>query len=181
MSAIPDYLTSITEIFDKLSRGYHISNADFSLYPELSKYEKCYSEVFEKIGYQLVAHERGFYYFGTDNDKIKVKCGTMAVFIFFLIDFLQNQGKDPYSEIMEAEFRENQLILDLSNSYKDKMKDMGLNDSEDEFKKAIKQLSIYGFASKKDFTFRFLPPIARFLDSCIEIGKKQNDTELEGV
>ena len=179
---IPEELRNITEIFTKLSKGYHISKVDYDLYPELCEYQDYYDEIFEKIGFKLSSHSSGFYYFESGKNSINTNGKVMALFIFFFVDFLANKNKDPYSSIIDDSFNIDSLQKDLIERYIDQIKLAGLNNAKsDFFDKAIKQFTQYGFAASEDGILRFKPPITRFLDTCIEIGKvkKQKAESIE--
>ena len=171
---IPEHMKKITEIFEGLSKGYHISNQDFNLYHELCEYEEQYREVFQKLGFELTVHEKGFYYFESRKSSLTANAKRMSLFIFFLTDLLANKGEDPYYNILHGDFNQESLIEDLVQGYAKEMKQAGYVDPERDFRNTLTQFKQYGFVSLSGSLFRFRPPISRFLDSCMVLGEQDS-------
>ena len=103
----------------------------------------------------------------------------MAVFVFILMEFLANQGEAVEQGIITKTFALEELPHLKSDRYRTYMKEAGIEDEED-LVNVVNNLERYGFAQKKQGSFRFRAPIYRFFDVCHRILKLDDDSQSGG-
>ena len=90
MKALPHLST----LFTQLTRGCHLSPEDEPCFSALSADFGAYAEYFEPLGFQLIRHEREFFFFApSDPEKVPETLPRIAVFAFILVDHAANQGQ----------------------------------------------------------------------------------------
>ena len=160
-------LERLPEIFDRLRLGGHICPEDGALYYVLRDDFESYRDAFDVLGFQLTAHERGFYYFVASGDLGK-EASQMAVFFFVLVDALGNEGKNVRKEIFEAEHSLDDLPHFRLDSHAQCLSEVGVHDRDD-LETVVKRLARYGFVDIGHADrFRFRTPAWRFIDLCHE-------------
>lgn len=164
----PASLPHLREIFDLLRRGRHIAEADADVYWALKDNLDKYVAFFDQLGFTLTAHGRGFYYFHepvTFSDRSR----RMAVFMFVLIEHLADHGESIEDTLLSHTFRVEDLPHFTSDRYRGYMKEAGIADSAD-LLNVLRGMELLGFVRREDDSaLRFLRPIYRFLDLCLEM------------
>lgn len=56
-------LPHLEDVFEALRRGRHLALRDGELYEAVNKHQEAFTDLFARLGFQLVRHQRDFYYF----------------------------------------------------------------------------------------------------------------------
>lgn len=171
-------LPNLKEVFDRLRRGRHICAEDGVLYHALRDNTSAFSDLFKQLGFRLENHPKEFYYFHGEGD-LSETTSRMAVFVFILMEFLANQGEAVEQGIITKTFALEELPHLKSERYRTYMKEAGIEDEED-LVNVVNNLERYGFAQKKQSSFRFRAPIYRFFDVCHRILKLDENAQTVG-
>ena len=172
----PSSLPHLREIFDLLRRGQHICEADAEYYWALKESFDKYAAFFDQLGFSLVAHGRGFYYFHelvTFSDRSR----RMAIFMFILVEHLADRGEAIEETLLSRLFRNDDLPHFRSDRYRGYMKEADIA-GEADLNNVLRGMELLGFLKREDdATFRFQRPIYRFLDLCLEVLNEAEPTE----
>ncbi len=163
-------------IYTKLREGTHLS-ADspdqFPLYKELEQHRESYTHLFALLGYELVYHPDGFFYFIYPDSVTGQSLTTsrkVALLIYTLVDFLQDNNFDPANTI-SSESIELRLIDDTRNHYSDLYTQADLA-TMDAVTNLLEWMARRGFCQfVSDERVRFLKPVARFLEAAEELAE----------
>ena len=94
-------LPYLMRIFDELRRGKHLAEGDGPHVHALREQVESYVRLFDALGFSLVQHSRGFFYFAGDaSGNVTEQAGRMAVFTFILVESLADQGKQVEETLM---------------------------------------------------------------------------------
>ena len=167
-------LERLPEIFDRLRLGGHICPEDGAIYYQLRSDFESYRAAFETLGFELAAHERGFYYFVASGELGK-EASQMAVFFFVLVDALGNEGQNVREAVFEGEHTIDDLPHFRLESHRQCLSEVDIHDRDD-LETIVKRLARYGFAELRTADrFRFRPPAWRFVDLCYEAADAQEE------
>ncbi len=160
-----------------LSSGYHLSKDDFDLYHDLQNHETEYESLFEALGYKLKSDHRGFYYFLPPGAQPALNKTTrkMALIIFLMVEHLADDGRDPLSEVRDGEYELGKLAASLWEKDPDLLREGGLSSEEEVTNCLSKSFTKLGFAHAEGTMFRFRTPVVRFLDLCMELGRREKN------
>ncbi len=158
----------IREAFEKLRSGCHLSIEDGECYRALADNEKDFTSLFASLGFALINHRRGFFYFkgGSGYSSFGSK---VAVFFFILVEWISDSG----GQVEEYLFNRLTMTSDLPHlkrdRYKQYMADAGI-ETEDSLGNLLKRMERLGFIRfQSEGIFRFKNPSYRLLDLCSEI------------
>ncbi len=170
-------LPKLKPIFHQLLGGYHLSTDDFDLYHDMQDHETEYDCLFAALGYELKSDQRGFYYLLPENDPVmNATTRKMALLVFLLVEYFADEGRDPVAMITTGTHEVPVLAAALWENGGDLLAEGGLG-SEDAVEKCFaNSFTSLGFAQADGNVMRFRPPIARFLDVCMEFGRSDTDT-----
>lgn len=161
-------LPHLRKIFDLLRRGRHICEADAEYYWALKDNFDKYAAFFDQLGFSLMAHGRGFYYFHelvTFSDRAR----RMAVFMFILVEHLADHGEAIEETLLSRLFRIEDLPHFRSDRYRGYMKESDIA-TEADLNNVLRGMELLGFLKREDdASFRFQRPVYRFLDLCLEV------------
>ncbi len=157
------------ELFDKLRSGRHLSAEDGPLYLALRTDYGTYRALFAALGFDLVEHERGFYYFRSSEDLGK-EATQLAVFVFVLVEAWGDAGKDLETTALDPA---GQALADLPHLTREGWRRcMAEADSAtpEDLARIVQRLERLGFAEAVgEDRFRFRAPVWRFFDLCLEV------------
>lgn len=159
----------LPELFDKLRSGRHLSADDGPLYLALRADFAAYRALFEAIGFDLVEHERGFYFFRSTEDLGK-EATQLAVFFFVLLEAWGDAGKDLHAATFDPA---GHAVSDLPHmtldSWRRCMAEAGVS-TDEELGKLVQRMDRLGFTAwLSGDRFRFRSPAWRFFDLCAEV------------
>ena len=167
-------LPHLKQIFDDLRRGKHLAEGDGPHVHALREQTEAYARLFDALGFSLVHHPRGFFYFAADpSANVTDQAGRMAVFTFILVESLADQGKPVEETLMTHTFNITELPHLTTDRFVTYMRDVGVTSLED-LRQVLKNMRRLGFAELVgDDLFRFRTPAYRFLDLCSELAAEQ--------
>lgn len=169
-------LSLLAPIFRELFKGYHVSRRDAELYSQLSNLQDAYRALFKALGYELVCDPRGFYYFVPEQIGAQVNktAQRLALFTFIIVEHLADQGRDPLAVLDGGSLGRDELPP-LLEKYRELFLQAEVQTQEELEEKVMRRITQLGFASEDNGTYRFLPPMHRFLDVCLSV---QQDRDL---
>jgi hypothetical protein len=169
-------LSLLAPIFRELFKGYHVSRRDAELYSQLSNLQDAYRALFKALGYELVCDPRGFYYFVPEQIGAQVNktAQRLALFTFIIVEHLADQGRDPLAVLDGGSLGRDELPPMLEK-YRELFLQAEVQTQEELEEKVMRRMTQLGFASEDNGTYRFLPPMHRFLDVCLSV---QQDRDL---
>lgn len=159
----------LPDLFDRLRSGRHLSVDDGPLYLSLRAEFETYRVLFGAIGFELIEHERGFYYFRSAEELGK-EATQLAVFFFVLVEAWGDAGKDLAATALDPA---GHAVSDLPHltrdSWRQCMVEAGVSTSE-ELGRVVHRLKQLGFAERLgDDRIRFRTPVWRFFDLCLDV------------
>ncbi len=167
MSALPH----VREIFERLTRGTHLSPDDEPFFSALSspRFED-YAGYFAPLGFELIRHEREFFYFApSDPEKVPDTLPRIAVFSYILIDHAANQGEPIEEFILGRNFLLSALPHFSLDRYAALLRQVDVHDTAD-LKRILEHLDRIGWLKwLGPDEFRFLRPFHRVFDRCLEL------------
>lgn len=169
-------LTQLAPIFRELFKGYHLSRRDAEAYRQLSDLQDQYRALFRALGFELVCDSRGFYYFVPEQMGAQVNktAQRLALFTFMLVEHLADQGRDPLNVLDGGSLGRDELPP-LLEKYRELLLQAEVQSQEDLEEKVLRRLVQLGFAADEQGSYRFQPPMHRFLDVCLAV---QQDRDL---
>lgn len=167
----PFDLPQLEEVFEALRRGRHLALRDGELFSAVKKHEEAFTELFERLGFQLVRHPRDFYYF-RDTSNFTDTTARIAVFVFIMVESLADRGEPVEETVMTRRFDLEDLPHRQSDRYLAYMAEAGVT-SVDDLTNVVRAMERYGFARRTgESSFEFQTPIYRFLDLCMEMARE---------
>ncbi|MGI0119564.1 chromosome partition protein MukE [Zooshikella sp. RANM57] len=155
-------------IYTKLREGVHIAVdalEHYALYKELEKHAASYEVLFNLLGYELVYNTEGFFYFRYPDSVTSNSLSTsrkIALMIFTLVDYLQDNNFDPSSMIQEQQI-ELSLFEKTQECFKDLYTQADMAAPQD-LTSLLEWMSKRGFCQIfNDTHVKFCKPIERFL------------------
>ena len=169
-------LSLLAPIFRELFKGYHVSRRDAELYSQLSNLQDAYRALFKALGYELVCDPRGYYYFVPEQIGAQVNktAQRLALFTFIIVEHLADQGRDPLAVLDGGSLGRDELPP-LLDKYRELFLQAEVQTQEELEEKVMRRMTQLGFACEENATYRFLPPMHRFLDVCLSV---QQDRDL---
>lgn len=169
-------MTQLAAIFRELFKGYHLSRSEPEAYTQLSNLQDQYRALFRALGFELVCDPRGFYYFVPEQMGAQVNktAQRLALFTFILVEHLADQGRDPLAVLDGGSLGRDELPA-LLDKYRDLFVQAEVTSLEELEEKILRRLTQLGFAQDSNGVYRFLPPMHRFLDVCLQV---QQDRDL---
>nr|WP_319491692.1 hypothetical protein [uncultured Desulfobacter sp.] len=174
-------LNHVSEIYQKLSRGYHFCIDDNRgennmVYGELVQNLDYYQTLFEMLGYQLSEGTHNIYYFAPlkGGSITNIIGREMTLFMAVLYDYLADNGKDPITAVFESPVIINTLPHLKIKQYKEIMQRIGV-DNEKKIQSIIRRFARYGFLDIEDGSIRFRQSIRRFTEIFKECKNLEQD------
>ncbi|APQ13076.1 chromosome partitioning protein [Pseudomonas oryzihabitans] len=169
-------MTQLAPIFRELFKGYHLSRSEPECYAQLSQQQDQYRALFRALGFELVCDPRGFYYFVPEQMGAQVNktAQRLALFTFILVEHLADQGRDPLAVLDGGTLGRPELPA-LLDKYHDLFLQAEVTTQDELEEKILRRLTQLGFALDSNGSYRFLPPMHRFLDVCLAV---QQDRDL---
>ena len=167
-------LPHLREIFDHLTRGCHLSPEDEPMYSALSGTNfPAYMDYFSALGFELVRHEREFFYFAPDQpEKVPETLPRIAVFSYILIDHAANQGLSIEEFMLGQNFLLSELPHFSRERYMALLRQVDVHDAAG-LKFILDHLKRLGWLKwTGPDEFRFLRPFHRVFDKCVELANE---------
>lgn len=159
----------LQEMFNLLRGGRHLSVDDGPVYLAMRADYGEYRTLFQALGFDLVEHDRGFYYFQSAEDLGK-EATQLVVFFFVLVEAWGDAGHDLEAAAFDPG---GHAVTDLPHfsreSWRACMSEAGVP-NEAELANVVKKLERYGFTERLgEDRFRFRSPAWRFFDLCRDV------------
>jgi Condensin complex protein MksE len=166
----PPYLS---DIFNHLTRGRHLSPEDEPYFSALSADFLAYADYFSPLGFQLIRHDREFFYFApSDPEKVPDTLPRIAVFAYILVDHAANQGQPIEDYILGRNFLVSTLPHFSLERYAALLRQVEVLDATD-LKRVLDHLERLGWLKwLGPDEFRFLRPFHRVFDKCLELSRE---------
>ena len=171
-------LPNLPDIFTQLTRGAHLSPEDEPGFSALSANFPAYAEYFGALGFQLIRHEREFFYFAPqDPEKISDTLPRIAVFAYILVDHAANQGHAIEDYVLGRNFLASALPHFSLERYSALLRQVDVLEAAD-LKLILNQLERLGWLKwLGPDEFRFLRPFHRVFDKCLELSREGAATD----
>lgn len=157
------------EVFDALRLGQHIDENDYKLYSVLSDHFDGFYRLFDYLGFELLRHDRRFFYFqgAGDSARLGKRARRMSVFFFVFIDALSTKGEDVVASLFRPEgHRIDHLPHFERVQHRDCLAEVDLREPDD-LEELISSMERYNFVERiGPDEFRLRPPAWRFLEFC---------------
>lgn len=162
-----DALKHSVEIFDLLRTGRHLCAEDSPYFLTLRSQFEEYRALYEAVGFELVQHERGIYYFSSNADLGKA-ASALAVFFFVLVEAWGDEGVDLEAAVFDQVHEISNLPHFTRESWKKCMEEADVH-GEGDLSELVQKMERLGFVKRTEpIGFRFRTPAWRLLDLCME-------------
>ena len=163
-------------VFRSLRNGKHICRDDIAEYRDLERNEELYRALFLGLGYELVHHGQGFYYFKGDNNLSSQRLQAISLFVLILFQDLEDkkfQESDGAWErrLLTRSFATNELPHFQTPQRRNLMFAVGVT-ADTLHERILRPLVRYGLSEMVGTEqFRFRSPIYRFVDVCMQFAE----------
>lgn len=166
-------LPHLREAFDLLTRGAHLSSEDEPMFSALAAGYEGYRDYFAALGFELIRHEREFFYFAPDNpERVHDTLPRIAVFAYILIDHAANQGRPIEEYILGQNFLASALPHFTLERYSALLRQVDVHDAAD-LQRVLDNMERIGWLKwLGPDEFRFLRPFHRVFDRCMELAQE---------
>lgn len=168
-------------MFRLLRTGRHICREDGADYRDLERNEEQYSDLFHGLGYKLIHHGQGFYYFEGRNHLSTQRLQAITLFTLILFQDLEDKKfQEPERawerNLLNRIFR----ITELPHFETSKRRSMlhavhvTRETLQDKVLKPMKRLGMLAMVGNDQFHFR--APIYRFIELCMQLGEENSQS-----
>ncbi len=166
-------LQHLADIFTQLTRGSHLSPEDEPYFSALSANFPAYADYFKPLGFELIRHEREFFYFApSDAEKVPDTLPRIAVFAYVLVDYAANQGQPIEEYILGHNFLASTLPHFSLERYQALLRQVDVMDATD-LHRILDHLERLGWLKwLGPDEFRFLRPFHRVFDKCLDLSRE---------
>jgi len=178
MSALP----FIRDIFHYLTRGCHLSHENEPMFSALLADPVAYADYFRPLGFELVRHEREFFYFAPeDPSKVPDTLPRIAVFSYILIDHAANQGQIVEDFLLGNNFLLSALPHFSLERYAALLRQVDVHELAD-VNRILDQMERLGWSKwLGPDEFRLLRPFHRVFDKCLELVQQLQPAQHDAV
>jgi hypothetical protein len=173
----------LASVFRALRMGRHLSRHHGEDYYDLERHYDRYSVVFEALGYTLVQHDQGFYYFSGESVLRSQRLRATVLFVLILFQDLEDKkfNQDDRSwerTLLDQRFALAELPHFATAQRRTLMHAVGIApDTLDS--KVLRFMSTLGIIEMTASAgFRFLPPVYRFVDLFLVYADDESWTKL---
>lgn len=169
----------LRDAFNLLRSGRHLSAADGAVFLGLRADFDAYRSLFGALGFDLVEHDRGFYYFQSEEELGK-EAAQLVVFFFVLVEAWGDAGRDLEAAAFDpAGHAVDDLPHFSRESWRACMTEAGVPDAS-ELANVVKKLERYGFTERVGADrFCFRSPAWRFFDLALDVWRETEATAPE--
>jgi hypothetical protein len=168
-------------VFKSLKGGRHICRDDMVEYRDIAHHEEQYRCLFRALGYELVYHGQGFFYFKGGNRLPTQRLQRIALFCLILFQHLEETkfkeaDRGWIDKLVNRTFDINNELPHFSTSQRKSMlASLGVTDVESLRNKVLQPMAQMGMLDSQGNLFRFRSPIYRLVDLCMELADQKND------
>jgi hypothetical protein len=163
----------LAEVFRSLRNGKHICRDDVVDYRDLDRNEEQYCALFAGLGYELVHHGQGFYYFKGGNQLSTQRLQAITLFMLILFQDLEDRKFQEADRVWERTlltrlFGVNELPHFQTAQRRSMLLTVGVT-PETLYDKVLRPMARYGLLEMTGADrFQFRSPIYRFVDLCMK-------------
>jgi len=185
MDALPERLA---DVFRSLRSAKHICRDDGADYRDLDRNEEQYRVLFQALGYELVHHGQGFYYFKGSNYLSTQRLQAITLFTLILFQDLEDKKFQEAERAWERKLltrilNVNELPHFETSQRRSMLFTVGVT-PETLHEKVLRPMARYGMLEMiGSEQFQFRSPIYRFVDLCMQFANEdweQVQTETGG-
>ena len=164
----------LAEVFRSLRSGRHICRDDVSEYRDLDRNEEQYRAIFAGLGYELVHHGQGFYYFKGGNQLSTQRLQAITLFTMILFQDLddkkfQESDRAWERKLVTRTFTVNELPHFKTPQRRGMLFTVGV-DQGNLHEKVLRPMARYGILQILGTdAFQFRSPVYRFVELCMKI------------
>lgn len=172
----------LADVFRALKSGKHICRDDFADFRDVEKNEDLYRTLFAGLGYELIHHGQGFYYFKGGNQLSTLRLQAMALFVFILFQDLEDKKFQDAERMWERKlltrsFNIAELPHFQTSQRRSLLFSLGVT-PETLYEKVLKPMVRYGMLEMTGTDhFQFRSPIYRFIDLCLAMAEDPQKVE----
>lgn len=162
----------LADVFRSLRSGKHISRDDLADYRDIDRNEELYRALFAGLGYELVHHGQGFYYFKGANQLSTQRMQAITLFVLILFQDLEDKKFQEADRAWERKlllqaFGINELPHFQTAQRRSMLLTAGVT-PETLHEKVLRPMARYGMLELVGPDhFQFRSPIYRFVDACM--------------
>lgn len=170
------------EAFERLRKGYHLSELDGALYLDVARDFTNYQSLFAALGLTLHQHPRGFVYLETTGAQRQQHARRLVAFVCILVEDLWTSGAGTSDEIVDVE----QALLSGSH-HLDRLPHLKVR----RYREIMQELGIFNRGQMENFiqsglvslgfaeldvggALRFRSPVVRILDLCRDVFRERD-------
>ncbi len=175
MTDLPERLA---EVFRSLRTGRHICRDDVADYRDLDRNEERYRALFQGLGYELVHHGQGFYYFKGGNYLSTQRLQAITLFMLILFQDLEDKKFQEADRAWERKlltrvFSVNELPHFQTSQRRSMLFTVGVT-SDTLHDKVLRPMVRYGMLEMTaSDRFQFRSPVYRFVDLCMRFADEE--------
>jgi hypothetical protein len=170
--------TRLAEVFRFLRSGKHICRDDVAEYRDLERNEETYCLLFQGLGYELVHHGQGFYYFKGGNYLSSQRLQAITLFALILFQDLEDT-KFQHAErawerrLLTRTFNVSELPHFQTAQRRSLLFTVGVT-ADTLHEKVLRPMARYGMLELQGTDqFQFRSPIYRFVDLCMQFASNE--------
>jgi chromosome condensin MukBEF MukE localization factor len=177
--ALPERLATV---FRLLRKGRHICRDDGADYRDLAHNEEPYRVLFQGLGYTLVHHGQGFFFFEGTQNLTSQRLQSITLFMLILFQDLEDRKFQGADRAWERSLLSKVFNLDdLPHFHTSQRRSMmlSLNITKDALhEKVLQPMSRMGMLDLIGTNhFHFRSPVYRFIDLCIRFADDETGTQ----
>ncbi len=171
-------MKSLMPTYQKLMSGFHITEANISLWQELDQYYIQYQQLFTGLGYTLIKDARGYFYFSSPDTTVTMTKTSrrIALFVYTLLEHWADRGYDPIGALFDQPLNKDvcRLVYDKNTTVFDQI---DINNASDIQNEILKRMVRLGFAKEQGKEHRLLPSCYRYIDAVMELSDTLNQED----
>jgi hypothetical protein len=169
----------LASVFRSLRHGRHVCREDGGEYRDLERNEDQYRALFQALGYKLVHHGQGFYYFEGRQSLSSQRLQAIVLFTLILFQDLEEhkfeEAERAWERALLSKIFKIAELPHFQTSQRRSLLHSVKVTSETLYDNVLKPMSRYGMSEMigRD-QFQLRSPIYRFLDLCLRVADDGN-------
>ncbi|GAA3911790.1 condensin complex protein MksE [Litoribacillus peritrichatus] len=171
-------MRSMTPIYQKLMSGFHITEANLTLWQELDQFNVEYEQLFKGLGYTLIKDARGYFYFSSPDTTVTMTKTSrrIALLVYTLIEHWADKGYDPIGALFDQPLNKD-VCRQLYDKNINVFEQIDINSAADIQNEILKRMARLGFAKEQGKEHRLLPSCYRYIDAVMELSDAYKQDE----
>jgi chromosome condensin MukBEF MukE localization factor len=181
-----DLPARLADVFRSLRSGRHICRDDVADYRDLDRNEEQYCALFAGLGYELVHHGQGFYYFKGGNQLSTQRLQAITLFMLILFQDLEDRKFQAADRVWERTlltriFGVNELPHFQTAQRRSMLLTVGVK-ADTLHDKVLRPMARYGMLEMTGAEhFQFRSPIYRFVEVFMKFADDDWQSPLAGT